>query len=90
MALPEHQIAAPQARDVDAAIGVPSARSCMSLSRGQAMPQAVERDLHEAGAVEAEAGLAAPQIGRAEEALGDRDEIRLDMRRAARDGAPAR
>ena len=43
------------------------------------MPQAVSADLHQAGAVEAEAGLAAPQIGRAEEALGDRDEIGGDV-----------
>src|SRR3984893_6768427 len=41
-----------------------------------------ERDLHEAGAIEAEAGLAAPEIRRAEEALGDGHEIGL----AALDG----
>ena len=29
-------------------IGVPSARSCMSLSRGQGMPQALQRNLHQA------------------------------------------
>ena len=57
--------------------GLPSARSCMSLSRGQAMPQARQRDLHQAGAVDAEARLAAPQIRHADEALGDRDEIGL-------------
>ena len=43
------------------------------------MPQAVERDLHEARAIEAEAGLAAPQIRRADEALGDRDEIGFEL-----------
>ena len=57
------------------ATGVPSARSCMSLSRGQGDAAGRERDLHQAGAVEAVAGLAAPQIGRAEEALRHRDEI---------------
>jgi hypothetical protein len=33
--------------------------------------------LHEAGAIEAQAGLAAPQIGRADKALGDGNEIGL-------------
>ncbi len=35
-----------------------------------------ERDLHQARAIDAEAGLAAPQIRHADEALGNGDEIR--------------
>src|ERR1700730_2783684 len=37
----------------------------------------VQCDLDEAGAVDATTALAAPQIGRADEAFGDRDEIIL-------------
>ena len=36
-----------------------------------------QRDLDEPRAIETERGLAAPQIGRAEKALGDRDEVRF-------------
>ena len=43
----------------------------------------VERNLHEAGAIDAKAALAAPQIGRADEVFGDRDEITLDSIDAA-------
>ena len=57
--------------------GRPSDASCMSLSRGQGVPPAVHRELHQRGAIEAEAGLAAPEIGHAEEALGDSDEVTL-------------
>ena len=39
----------------------------------------VQRDLHQAGAIDAEAALAAPEIGRADEAFGDRDEIGFAM-----------
>ena len=49
----------------------------MSLSRGQAIAGGLQRDLHQSRAVDAERGLAAPQIGRAEKLLGDGDEIRL-------------
>ncbi len=37
----------------------------------------LQRDLHQPGAVHAERRLAAPQIGRAKEALGDGDEVPL-------------
>ena len=47
----------------------------MSVSRGAAMPAASSADLHEARAVEAEARAPAPQVRRADEALGDLDEI---------------
>ena len=77
-------------RGRDGASGVPSACSCMSLSRGQGTPQAASATCTSAGAVEAEAGLAAPQIGRAEETLGHRDEIASPWRRSARDAARAR
>src|SRR6476660_6955212 len=35
----------------------------------------VQRNLDEAGAIDAERALAAPEIGRADKAFGDRDEI---------------
>src|SRR5262245_20958056 len=38
-------------------------------------PASIQRHLHEPGAIEAERGLPAPQIWRANETLGDRDEI---------------
>ena len=56
----------------------PSPSCCMSLSRGQPVPAAFSADLHQAGAIDAEAALAAPEIGRADETFGDRDEIVLD------------
>ncbi len=49
-----------------------------------------ERDLHEAGAIEPERGLAAPQIRHAEKALRHRDEIGFIVADAARDAPPAR
>jgi uncharacterized protein YerC len=52
------------------------------------MPHAVKRDLHQSRTIEAKRGLAAPQIGRAEKALGHGDEIRLVfIDRLARCGA---
>ena len=39
------------------------------------MPRGVQRDLHQPRAIDAEAALAAPQIGRADESFGHRDEI---------------
>ena len=68
---------APARSDVSGS-GVPSAPSCMSLSRGQAMPQAMSGNLHERRAVEAKTGLAAPEIRHAEEFFGDRDHVGLD------------
>ena len=43
------------------------------------MPAASSADLDEARAVDAEARPAAPQIGRADEALGDIDEVARDL-----------
>jgi hypothetical protein len=51
----------------------------MSLSRGTGNAAGVECNLHEAGAVDAVVGLAAPEIGRAEKALRHRDEVLFDM-----------
>ena len=53
----------------------------------------LQRDLHEAGTIEPERGLAAPQIGRIEKHLGDGDEIacaRLDRREVDCRDVPAR
>ena len=47
----------------------------MSVSRGAVNAGRFERQLHEAGAVDAEARAAAPQVGRADKALGELDEI---------------
>ncbi len=55
--------------------------SCMSLSRGQPVPAAVSDTCTRPGAIDAEAALAAPQIGRAHEALGDGNEILSPWRR---------
>ena len=80
MALPEHQVAAPQVGMPGIpATAVPSACFLhVAVARaGDAAGR--QRQLHQAGAVEAEAGLAAPQIGRADEALGDGDEIGGDV-----------
>ena len=75
VAFPEHRSPRCSVGESDPRSTCPSARSCMSLSRGQGDAAGGQRDLHQRRAVEAEAGLAAPQIGHAEEALGDRDEI---------------
>ena len=55
--------------------------SCMSLSRQQGAPQALNESCTSAEQSRPRAGLAAPQIGRAEEALCDADEITFLMMR---------
>ena len=64
--------------------------SCRSVSRGAAMPAAASDELDEARAVEAEAGLAAPQIGDAETAARRRRRSPARRRRAGRGGARRR
>ncbi len=61
---------------------------CMSLSRGQAIPQALQRYLHEARNSRCRDGLAAPEIRRTEKALGDAHEIGFERRRSGGDAAP--
>ena len=82
MALPEDEVAAPQAGEVggdgDGLAEIPLLHVAVARRRD---PGRVERELDEAGAVEAEAGAAAPEIGRADEALGDGDEIGLGLSR---------
>ena len=75
MAFPENQVAALQFARFRQPQILPSPSCCMSLSRGQPMPAAFSDDLDQAGAIDAEAALAAPQIGRADEAFGDCDKI---------------
>ena len=58
----------------------------MSLSRGAATPAAMSAVCDQAGAVDPLAGPAAPEIGRLEKALGDRDKVglvRVDRREMA-------
>src|SRR6185437_4941143 len=74
MAFPEHQIAAPQL----AKRRQFSERYFLHVAVARAgVAGRLQRDLHQSGAVDAERCLAAPQIGRVEKFLGDRDEIRL-------------
>ena len=77
MAFPEHKIAAARLRDVDRL----AERGFLHVAVARAGDAAgVERNLHEAGAIEPEIGLAAPQIRDPEEAFGDRDEVLLALR----------
>src|SRR5262249_59941150 len=71
---PEHEIAALKTVEAD----VPAQPALLHVAVARARNAARgERNLHEAGTVDAEAGLAAPQVGRAEKALGDRHEVAL-------------
>ena len=56
--------------------GLPSDNSCMSLSRGQATPAACSATCTSPEQSSPSDGLAAPQIGRAQEGFRHRDEIR--------------
>ena len=77
VALPEYQIAAPRLRDVDRR----AERVFLHVAVARAGDAAgAERYLHEAGAVEPEIGLAAPQIRDPKEALRHRHEIFLSLR----------
>ena len=77
MPLPEDKIAAARLRDVDRL----AERGFLHVAVARAGDAAgVERNLHEAGAIEPEIGLAAPQIRDPEEAFGDRDEVLLALR----------
>ena len=76
MALPEDQIAAARCSIVDRR----AERLLLHVAVARAGDAAgLQRDLHQAGAVDAVVGLAAPEIGRAEETFRDRDEVLLDM-----------
>ena len=76
MAAPEYDIAAPQAGKVR--IEDERRADCFFLQIGIARrrdPGRVERNLHEARAIDAEARFAAPEIGRVQKPLGHRDEV---------------
>ena len=60
-------------KSAPASTGVPSAASCMSESRSTSRPAMRIGKLDEPGAVDAEGAGAAPEIGRVDEPLGDRD-----------------
>src|SRR5215813_11731107 len=74
VALPEHEIAPPQLGGRDRELAAERLLLHGAVARAGNSARA-ERDLQEARTVEAERRLAAPQIGRSQEALGDRDEI---------------
>src|SRR5262249_4624270 len=87
---PENKIAAP-ARSVRHDLSNRRALHVAIARAGEAAGG--ERDLHQPGAVEPKAGLAAPHIRRAEKTPGDRDEIRpaaLDPRAMRRRHVTAR
>ncbi len=80
MALPEHQVAAPQPGKIRAGIErLAEVAACMSESRSTSLAGHAHRQLHQAGTVDAEAGGAAPEIGRAEKRLGHRDIVGGDF-----------
>src|SRR5215207_7296135 len=78
MALPKDQVAAPEPHEIG--------RRCDGLAERGLLHVGVtrrrdagggERDLDQTRAVEAETRLATPQVGRAYQAFGDGDEVRL-------------
>ncbi len=78
MALPEHEVAAPQMRERVVERQRPAERGLLHVAvarRGDSRRR--ERGLRQAGAVDPLAGAPAPQIGRLEKTLGDGDEIGL-------------
>ncbi len=79
MAFPEDEIAALNSCElVGAAADRRAERGLLHVAVARTGDAAGgERKLHQAGTIEAERGLAAPQIWRADKALGDRDEIGL-------------
>ena len=68
MAVPEHEIAAAELVLGRQSMARPSSAACMSASRGAAWPAASTRELHQARAIQPDAGAPAPEIGRAEKA----------------------
>src|SRR5579863_970356 len=77
MALPENQVAALQLsglRRIQRAAEAVLLHVAVARAAGAG---GIQGDLHQPGAIDAEAALAAPQIGRAGELFGDRDEIAL-------------
>src|SRR6266850_2752255 len=75
MAFPEHQIAAPQFLRFRR-IQCPAKAVLLHVAVARAAYACgVQRDLHQPGAVDAKTALAAPQIWRAGELFGHRDEI---------------
>ena len=76
VARPEQEIAAPQIAECRVRFDRSAERLLLQVGiarRGNAA--GVERDLQQPGAIDPQAGLAAPQLGHAAKALGDRDEI---------------
>ncbi len=79
MALPEHEVAAAELRGPPPVDGAPQlCRLHVGIAR-RGITRRFDGELHQARAVEADAGAAAPQIGRAEKGLGDGDEIAFSL-----------
>src|SRR5262245_12001877 len=74
VALPEHEVAPPQFGGRARALAAERLFLHGAVARTGNAARA-ERDLQQARTVETERRLAAPQIGRSQEALGDRDEV---------------
>src|SRR5262245_19728336 len=78
VAAPEYQVTAPKLGRVEWRRERLAQRRLLHVAVARAGHAAGgERDLEEARAVEAETGLAAPQVGHSQEAFGNRDEIAL-------------
>ena len=76
MAAPEYDIAAPQAGKVRIETERRADRFFLQIGIARhGHPGRVERNLHEPRAIDAEARLAAPEIGRVQKPLGHRDEV---------------
>src|SRR5690348_18347941 len=75
MAFPEHQVAKLQSLEACRRAKRPLLHVAVARA-GEAGCR--KRHLHQSGAVDAEAGLAAPEIRHTDKTLGDLDEIRLD------------
>ena len=77
---PKHEVAAPQAGKVRVDGDWQSQRVFLQIGVARrSHPGRVERNLHEAGAIDAEARLAAPEIGRMQKPLGHGDEVCLAL-----------
>src|SRR6202041_1591560 len=79
MPFPENEIATTQAQ-LSLCVGGPRAESALlhvAVARAD-MAGGGERDLDKTRAIDAERGLAAPQIRHAKKALGDSDKVRFD------------
>ena len=77
---PKYEVAAPQARKVRACGNWQSQRVFLQIGVARRVnPGRVERNLHEARAINAKARFAAPEIGRMQKPLGHGDKVCLAL-----------